>query len=136
MLALSAAPIFFVFISLSTSAAVLPRALGVGPRWQTRRPGLEGAESSTSKEVGRHVLRIDWGVPAGAARLSDSKVTDQKYLAGVVLRERKEQKLDRETLRERAELERRRLARSQREREAGRARRTLQTRLKKKRQVY
>jgi hypothetical protein len=131
-----------IIAALGTSACVSACfAAGDDPGGAWRRAMKDSralhAAPVPARAAARDALRVDWKIGPGTARVSDAKVEDQRYFAGVMVRERKERKIEEETLRKAEAAAQARRDRLHEEGEAGQTQRALQIRLnKKQRRIY
>ena len=80
----------------------------------------------------RDTLRLDDKLSSGAERISDARLTDQKYSAAETVRVKEEAKVAEETLRKRAEVARSRSIRARKERTAAAAERVRERERKRR----
>lgn len=122
---------FVAILVVAVSFAAPRSAFAAGgtrdERVKTRKAARRGREAVRQASARKDMLRDSWRIDrklSATDRISDAKLTDQKYLSGQMRRERTELKEDDETARKLSARDQARKARSARQQRAAKAVRT------------
>ena len=115
-----------LLFSVGLAAAESDARLRATVRKARRKAQAAKAAERSARDFSRDTLRVDYRIAEADVRIFDSKVTGQKYLAGIMRRERRELKESEERLRQRAEMEQMYRARLRRQEDAERTERALE----------